>query len=87
MLFDIPVTQTPDRSGWFRRDFFDARGHAVNRAGVETDGFFRPLKDGKVFHPRVYAAGSILAHQDWKREKSGSGISIASAYRAIAHLA
>ncbi len=86
MLFDLPVAQPPERSGWFHKDFFD--GHAVNRAGVETDDFFRPLgADGNVFHPRLYAAGAILAHQDWKREKSGSGISIASAYKAVSHLA
>lgn len=88
MLFDLPVVQTADRSGWFHKDFFDVKGHAVNRAGVETDEYFRPLgSNGKIVHPRLYASGSILAHQDWKREKSGSGISIASAYRAISHLA
>jgi len=87
-VFNLPVTQTRDRSDWFRRDFFNKKGHAVNRAGVETDEFFRPMgQSGTIFHPRLYAAGSVLAHQDWKREKSGSGISIASAYRAVSHLA
>ncbi|WDP89382.1 MAG: glycerol-3-phosphate dehydrogenase subunit GlpB [Desulfobacter sp.] len=88
MLFDLPVTQPRDRREWFRRDFFNPKGHGVNRSGLETDECFRPLgRGGKVFHPKLYAAGSILAHQDWKREKSGSGISIASAYRAVDHLA
>ncbi|MEX1298424.1 MAG: glycerol-3-phosphate dehydrogenase subunit GlpB [Desulfotignum sp.] len=88
MLFGLPVTQPADRSRWLRRDFFDQKGHPVNRAGLETDCFFRPLDDkGSVFHPRLYAAGSIIAHQDWKREKSGSGIAIASAFRAVSHMA
>ncbi|MCG8636747.1 MAG: glycerol-3-phosphate dehydrogenase subunit GlpB [Desulfobacterales bacterium] len=88
MLFDLPVTQTAKRSDWFHRDFFNVQGHPVNRAGIETDEVFRPLgRDGKIRHPKLYAAGSIIAHQDWKREKSGSGISIVSAYKAVNHLA
>ena len=88
MLFDLPVTQADHRSQWFDRDFFNKKGHAVNRAGVETDAVFRPLKgDRKPFNDGLYAAGSVLAHQDWKREKSGAGISIVSAYKAVAHLA
>jgi len=87
-LLNLPVAQTRDRSGWFQRDFFNKNGHPINRTGVETDGFFRPLgRDGAVFHPQLYAAGSLLAHQDWKREKSGSGISIATAYKAVSHVA
>lgn len=87
-LFNLPVAQTRDRTDWFNRDFFNVQGHRVNRAGVETDEVFRPLgRDGKIFNSRLYAAGSVLAHQDWKREKSGSGISIVSAYKAVSHLA
>ena len=86
-LFDLPVTQPDRRSRWFKRDFFHAGGHGVNRAGIETDSCFRPLNiDGEVFHPRLFAAGGILAHQDWKREKSGSGISISSAYKAVSSI-
>jgi glycerol-3-phosphate dehydrogenase subunit B len=87
-LFDLPVTQPENRSGWLSNDFFDPAGHPVNRAGIETDDCFRPLdKAGAVFHPRLYAAGSILAYQDWKREKSGAGISLVSAFKAVSHIA
>jgi len=87
MLFDLPVSQPETRSGWLCSDFFDPAGHPVNQAGIETDDCFRPLDaTGSVFHPRLYAAGSILAHQDWKREKSGSGIAIASACKAVSHI-
>lgn len=87
-LMGLPVTQPKNRSGWYRRDFFDPRGHGVNRAGIETDDRFRPLdQSGRVFHPRLFAAGSLLAHQDWKREKSGAGISIASAMKAVSAIA
>lgn len=88
MLFDLPVTQPDHRSKWFARDFFDAKGHPVNRTGIETDPMFRPLGlDKGPFHPRLFAAGSILAHQDWKRERSGSGLSIATAYKAVKSIA
>ncbi len=86
-LFNLPVSQPRDRSGWFEADFFNPGGHPVNRAGIETDENFRPLdQDGNCFHPNLYAAGAILAHQDWKREKSGSGISIASAFKAVSRM-
>jgi glycerol-3-phosphate dehydrogenase subunit B len=53
----------------------------VNRAGLEVDDRFRPLdKDGSPV-PGVFAAGSVLAHQDWMREKCGSGLALATAYR------
>jgi glycerol-3-phosphate dehydrogenase subunit B len=88
MLFGLPVIQPADRGDWFSPDFFDPAGHPVNRAGIETDDAFRPLSaDGKVFHHRLYAAGSILAHQDWKRERSGSGLSIATAFKAVSAIA
>ena len=32
---------------------------------------------------KTIAAGSILAHQDWKRQKCGSGLAIATAYGAV----
>ncbi|THB79499.1 MAG: anaerobic glycerol-3-phosphate dehydrogenase subunit B [Desulfobacteraceae bacterium] len=87
-LMGLPVYQPRNRSQWFHRDFFHAQGHPINRAGVETDACFRPLDiRGKVFHPRLFTAGSLIAHQDWKREKSGAGVSIASAIKAVATIA
>lgn len=83
-VFDLPVTQPEDRSLWHRPEFFDPRGHEVNQAGVETDEALRPLDaQGRVFHPRLHAAGAILAHQDWMRMKCGAGLAIATAYKAV----
>lgn len=82
-LLDLHVVQPQARDAWHRCDLFDPRGHAVNRAGVTADGFMHPLtSDGTPVNPDLFVAGSILAHQDWKREKSGAGISIATAFRA-----
>jgi len=83
-LFGIPVTQPKGRKNWYRRDYLDPRGHAINRAGIETDGSFRPIDQGKTpLSERLFAAGSILAHQDWVRQRCGAGLAIATAYGAV----
>lgn len=83
-IFGLPVTQPPDRTSWHRERFFDHRGHPVSEAGLETDDRFRPLGgDGQAAYENVYAAGSILAHQDWVRTKSGAGLAISTAYGAV----
>jgi len=59
-------------------------GHGINKAGLETDDNFRPLgTSGKPVFQNLFAAGSILAHNDWKRMKCGSGIAVATAYGAV----
>ena len=40
-------------------------------------------EQGRCLYPNLFAAGSILAHQDWIRQKCGSGLAIASAYAAV----
>jgi len=83
-LFDLPVHQPEGRDGWHRRDFLDPKGHPVNRAGLEIDDGFRPLAaSGRPAHAHLFAAGSILAHQDWIRMKCGAGLAIATAYGAV----
>jgi glycerol-3-phosphate dehydrogenase subunit B len=83
-IFDLPVCQPTDRTKWHRRDFLDPRGHPVNEAGLETDDYFRPLNgSGRPAFKTLFAAGSILAHQDWIRTKCGAGLSIATAYGAV----
>jgi glycerol-3-phosphate dehydrogenase subunit B len=83
-VFDLPVTQPSDRSQWHRRNFLDARGHPINRAGLEIDDTFRPLdRSGRPAFPTLFAAGSILAHQDWMRMKCGSGLAIATGFGAV----
>ena len=86
-VFDLPVTQPGQRTDWHRADFFDPRGHEINRSGIETDDALRPTgPDGQVFHPRLHAAGAILAHQDWMRMKCGAGLAIATAFKAVKEL-
>jgi len=83
-IFDLPVCQPANRTDWHRRDLLDPRGHPVNRAGVEVDDSFRPLNDShQPAFRTLFAAGSLLAHNDWKRLKCGAGVAIASAFGAV----
>jgi glycerol-3-phosphate dehydrogenase subunit B len=83
-IFGLPVHQPEQRDGWHCSDFFDPRGHPVNLSGLEVDHAFRPVApSGDPVHGHLFACGSILAHQDWIKTKSGAGISLASAYKAV----
>jgi glycerol-3-phosphate dehydrogenase subunit B len=83
-LFGLPVVQPSSRDQWHHRDLLNPSGHPINRAGVEVDSHFRPLgRNGAPAFSNLTAAGSILAHQDWIREKCGSGLAIATAYGAV----
>jgi len=83
-IFDLPVFQPPRRDDWHQRDIFHKGGHPINRSGLEIDDDFRPVDEKQCLeYPNLYAAGSILAHQDWVRQKCGSGLAVATAYGAI----
>jgi glycerol-3-phosphate dehydrogenase subunit B len=83
-LLNLPVSQPGSRTGWYGEEYTDPRGHAIHKAGIEVDSSFRPLaQHGKPYSERLFAAGIILAHQDWIRGRSGAGIAIATAYKAV----
>ena len=87
-LLHLPVKAPENRVFWHKEDYFDHQGHPLNRAGIVVDRDFRPLDaSGAPVAPNLYAAGSILADQDWVREKSGAGIALASALRAVESMA
>ena len=83
-VLDLPVSQPPGREDWHGAHFFHPQGHGINRAGIETDHRFSPVdSNGSPLYPNLYAVGSILAHNDWPRLKSGSGVSCLSAVTAV----
>jgi glycerol-3-phosphate dehydrogenase subunit B len=83
-LFNLPVFQPEDRALWHEDDFFTPHGHQINQAGLEIDDSFRPIDNsGKPVYENLFAAGAILAHQDWMRQKCGAGLAIATAYGAV----
>jgi glycerol-3-phosphate dehydrogenase subunit B len=82
-ILGLPVIQPGSREAWHRCDFLDPSGHPINRAGLAIDGAWRPLgAGGTPAWPRLFAVGSVLAHQDWMRSKCGSGLAIATAWAA-----
>jgi glycerol-3-phosphate dehydrogenase subunit B len=83
-LFKLPLYQPAGRVSWHHERFLEPAGHPINSAGIEVDDSFRPIDpSGKVIQENLFAAGSILAHQDWIRMKCGSGLAIATAYAAV----
>ena len=84
-IFDLPVYQPRQRADWHHKDLLHKAGHPINRAGLEIDDDFRPVDDqGRARFANLFVAGSILAHQDWIRQKCGSGLAVATAYAAVA---
>lgn len=83
-LLNLPVVQPSSRDEWYQERYTDPRGHPINRAGIEVDALGRPLgANGTCYHPRLFAAGAVLAHQDWIRSRSGAGVALASAWAAV----
>jgi glycerol-3-phosphate dehydrogenase subunit B len=83
-LFNLPLKQPAGRGSWHHEHFLHPAGHPINSAGVEVDDLFRPVDGtGALLYDNLFAAGSILANQDWMRMKCGSGLAIATAYAAV----
>lgn len=83
-LFGLPVRQPDGRENWHLPDFYDPSGHPINQAGLQTDAKLRPLAEsGQPAYANLFAAGTILAHQDWMRQKCGSGLALATALAAV----
>lgn len=83
-LLGLYVQQPQARKYWHREGFFDSRSHPVNVAGLLIDNQFRPLgENGDLAFENLFAAGSILAHQDWVRMKCGAGLAVATALGAV----
>jgi glycerol-3-phosphate dehydrogenase subunit B len=71
------VPHPEDRYEWFVDDAFGA--HPYARFGVRTDDRLRPLgPDGDVQYANVRVAGATLGGADVAREKSASGVSLAT---------
>ena len=83
-LLGLHVHQPKERKYWHRESFFDNRSHPINESGLLIDNQFRPFgKNGDIAFKNLFAAGSILAHQDWVRMKCGAGLAVATAWGAV----
>ena len=80
-VFDLHVDQPEDRYEWFVDDAFGDQPYA--RFGVRPDERCRPLNaDGEVEYENVFAAGGVVGGADVAREKSASGVSLATGLTA-----
>jgi glycerol-3-phosphate dehydrogenase subunit B len=76
-LFDCHVPQPEDRYDWFVDDAFGDQPFAA--FGVRPDTSMRPLAaDGTPTFENLFAAGSVVGGADIAREKSASGVSLAT---------
>jgi len=83
-LLNLPLFQPENRDQWYQQQYMGKTGHEVHKAGVMTDALFRPIdNEGRPVNKGLFAAGILLAHQDWIRSRSGAGIAIATAYKAV----
>ena len=75
--FGLHVEQPADRYEWFVDDAFGDQPYA--RFGVRPDERGRPLDaDGDAQYENVFAAGGVVGGADVAREKSASGVSLAT---------
>jgi glycerol-3-phosphate dehydrogenase subunit B len=80
-IFGCHVPQPQDRSEWYDDEVFGT--HLFPRFGVEVGADLRPrTSNGAVEYENLRAAGSIIGGADFAKEKSGSGISIATGVAA-----
>jgi glycerol-3-phosphate dehydrogenase subunit B len=80
-VFECHIPHPGDRYDWFDTDAFG--DHEFARFGVTTDHELRPQTEhGDPEFENLRAAGSVLGGYDFAGEKSGSGVSIATGYRA-----
>lgn len=80
-VFGCHVSQPDDRTDWSSEGAF--ADHAFARFGVEPDATMRPLGgDGEQEYENLRAAGGVVGGADVAREKSASGVSLATGFVA-----
>ncbi len=80
---DLPVRAPANRADWFSPRFLDPAGHAIYTAGIPVDPCLRPIDlHGAPVYTNVAVAGATLGGTDTVRERSRSGVSIATGWAA-----
>jgi glycerol-3-phosphate dehydrogenase subunit B len=80
-IFDCHIPHPEDRYDWFDGEAFG--DHAFAQFGCDVDRELRPRDArGDPEFGNLRAAGSVLGGYDFAAEKSGSGVSLATGYRA-----
>jgi glycerol-3-phosphate dehydrogenase subunit B len=81
-LFDLPLANVP-APGQPRFELAYFAEHPFSKIGLTTDAEMRPLDaNGQPMLENLHVCGAILAGAEPWKEKSGEGLSFASAYQA-----
>lgn len=84
----LPLEMPASRADWFAPKFLDPRGHPAFAGGIRVDERLRPLGvDGVPIYQNVAVAGAALGGADTLRERSRTGVAIASGWAAGKFLA
>lgn len=82
-VMGLPVTPLSDDFPLTDGPFLDSKGKEFMRLGIEVDDNLNPTgPSGEVIYKNVFVTGSKLAGYDFSVEKSGTGIAVASGYKA-----
>lgn len=85
-LLGLPVA-APDPDRWLAESALAPEGHPLEAAGIRTDADLRPVDpSGEPVLENAAIVGALLAGQRYLAERSGDGVAIASARRAVAVL-
>jgi len=82
-VMGLPVTLPREGIEGVDGPFLDGKGKDFMRVGIEVDDNLNPTgPSGEVICKNVFITGSKLAGYDFSVEKSGTGIAVASGYKA-----
>lgn len=79
-IFDLPIKADENRHMWFAQGFLDPNGQPVAQYGVAVNDKLNPVDDNQQpIADNLYIAGSLIAHSDWTRGRTGDGVAVATA--------
>lgn len=82
-IFSLPVANITNETIGFNEKMFSSVAQPFMTTGIKINKNMKPIDaDSNVIFTNLYAVGNILANFDYATEKSGSGVSLATAYKA-----
>lgn len=80
-IFGLPVVY--DTGKWSNRDFLAQEGQPFSKFGIEVNDRLQPVNhQGQLLVENLLVVGANLAHCNYPIEKCGSGIALATGYKA-----
>lgn len=84
VVFDLPVVAPATLEEWTNKKMFSDQKQPFAMIGLAVNDDLQPIDmEGDVIYPNVRVIGRGLAGYDFCFEKSGNGVAISSAYKAV----